>query len=224
MGLLKPDAFTLCYFVLAGPKDRLFVRSDLNPDTNVKQEAIGNISLVILWSFLCHPSHTTGDTLHFGSTKNPPDDLEPEAVELMQSFQSGMTEFEVMQHWIVARGLIVENFREMVRREHAGFPMNLDFLEWLRFFQLGVLTYEHYRYLRRFERVRVSPGELIREPELYRLFERRPLIVPTSLNLLDRLRILCGGQARSKMRWEPWLSSEPTHVTPSPLSGISASD
>lgn len=207
LGLLKPDAFTLFYFVLVGPRDRIFIRSDMNLDTNVKQETIGDISLVLLWSFLCHSSHNTGDTFHVGSTKEP-EGLESEALNLMRLVQHGITDFQVMLHWVAGRDLIVENFREMLKREHAAFPLNLAFLEWLRFFELGILTDQYHRYLMRFARNRGIPAELIKVPESYRQFERRPLVVPTSMNLRDRLRRWRGARDHSDTRWEPWFTEQ----------------
>jgi hypothetical protein len=202
LGLLRPDAFSLFYFVLVGPKDRLFVRSDMNLDTNVKQEIIGDVSLVFLWSFLCHPSHNTGETVHFGSTKEP-NGLEPEALNLMRLLQHGITDYQVMLHWVAGRDLMVDNLREMLKHEHAGFPQNLAFLEWLRFFELGVLTDQHHRYLMRFARNRSLPTELIKVPESHRQFERPFLFVPRSTSLRDRLRQWRGARAHLNMRWQP---------------------
>lgn len=181
LGPIRTDLYSLFYFVLAGPRDKPFVRSDFAIDTNVKQFTVGDISIVLLWSFLCHGSHNTGEIAFFQTTKHI-DGLAKDDVEWMKMLQQGLTEFEAVLLWWDYRKLLVDHYRTMLRREIIPHALNISFMPWLRFFEIGVVTDQNIRYLQLFGRnMSKPPTELLLEPECYRELGRGSLIDSAAL-------------------------------------------
>jgi hypothetical protein len=62
IGHYNPLHFTFVYSLFVGPTDLMF--GEGNQTTNVLQHVFGECSIVLLWSFLTLPSHSTGRYLH----------------------------------------------------------------------------------------------------------------------------------------------------------------
>jgi hypothetical protein len=137
LGPIDTRHYTLFCGIFIGSANQPFVREDPLADTNLIEHILGNVRLVIVWSFLSIGSLNTGSSMHFLTTKDVATSTEGQ-IEWMRDLSAGADAMNAMAWWDVYRNLFADRFKTLVSAETRSTEA-LAKIQTAKFMNVGIL-------------------------------------------------------------------------------------